>query len=318
MYKPDISIGIPAYKTNEILLREAINCILAQTFNNFELIIVNDGADENTKKTIQSYNDQRIKYFETEMALGGPAKARNIILNNAQGKYIFFHDHDDYIASLKALENCFNEAEKNDLDILMFEIIYTENKNNENHLLGYTNLHKILSENIFNYDDEKLMSIFFSAQLNAVWNKFFRMQLFKENNLYFSEDLKLSDDIEIFFRYIFHAKKIKMSNQKFYCHRKSLASLLSREYLGLGDAKLFEKIRASLKVFKVYDKLRLSFFEGQIQYFEMFLNRIKTEDYDNYKKLLKETIEHEKITENDFSKLSQSTLNFLSTQYKFI
>lgn len=92
---PDITVSIlmPVYNGEQYLL-ETIESALAQTYKNFELLIVNDGSTDNSKSIISAYlSNPKIRYFEQQNA--GVAAARNLALRNANGKYIGFLDQDD-------------------------------------------------------------------------------------------------------------------------------------------------------------------------------------------------------------------------------
>lgn len=89
-----ISIVIPTYNRVQLLI-ETIDSILSQTYSNFELIIVSDGATDNTKYKISELKDTRIKFIELDKNYGYPAKARNEGVNISNGKYIAFCDDDD-------------------------------------------------------------------------------------------------------------------------------------------------------------------------------------------------------------------------------
>jgi len=91
---PKVSVIIPTYNRNELVL-DAIDSVLEQTFQDFEIIIVDDGSTDNTKTHIENYqkNDARIKYvFQKNQ---GVSIARNTGLKAAQGEYIAFLDSDD-------------------------------------------------------------------------------------------------------------------------------------------------------------------------------------------------------------------------------
>lgn len=92
---PKISVLMPVYNTDSEHLKEAINSILGQTFEDFEFLILNDSPDNpELDKTIKSYNDSRIKYFKNNQNIGISA-SRNKLLSLAKGKYLAVMDHDD-------------------------------------------------------------------------------------------------------------------------------------------------------------------------------------------------------------------------------
>ena len=85
---------MPVYNTKEEYLREAIESILNQTFQDFELLIIDDGSEPYVKQTIETYKDTRIKYIQNEQNLG-LVKTLNKGLDISQGEYIARMDSDD-------------------------------------------------------------------------------------------------------------------------------------------------------------------------------------------------------------------------------
>ena len=94
MILPDISIILPAYNAS-MYLREAIDSVLAQSFRNFELIIINDGSTDNTKEIIHSFNDPKIVCIDN-IENKGLIYSLNAGISMAKGKYIARMDADDY------------------------------------------------------------------------------------------------------------------------------------------------------------------------------------------------------------------------------
>ena len=87
-----ISIVLPSFNRARILPK-AVESILRQTYQDFELIIVDDGSSDNTREVVNSFNDDRIVYVHQENA--GACVARNNGINHARGEYIAFQDSDD-------------------------------------------------------------------------------------------------------------------------------------------------------------------------------------------------------------------------------
>lgn len=90
-----VSIITPAYNA-EKFIAETIESVLNQTYQNWEMIIVNDCSKDDTEKIVQSYilKDKRIRLINLENN-GGVASARNVAIKNAKGRYIAFLDSDD-------------------------------------------------------------------------------------------------------------------------------------------------------------------------------------------------------------------------------
>ncbi len=91
---PKISVLMPVYKTPEKYLREAIESILAQTFTDFEFLILDDCPEDDREAVVKSYDDKRIKYRKNECNLG-IALSRNKLIDWAKGEYLAIFDHDD-------------------------------------------------------------------------------------------------------------------------------------------------------------------------------------------------------------------------------
>ena len=107
---PLISVIVPVYKV-EKYIRKCVDSILAQTFTDFELWLVDDGSPDNCGAVCDEYaqNDSRIKVIHKKN--GGLSDARNAALDVMQGKYVFFVDSDDWI-SKDALEIMYNALER--------------------------------------------------------------------------------------------------------------------------------------------------------------------------------------------------------------
>ena len=87
-----VSIIMPAYNV-EKHIASSISSVLNQSYNNWELIIINDGSTDETEQTIKLFKDKRIKYFKKQN--GGVSSARNLALIKMQGDYFCFLDADD-------------------------------------------------------------------------------------------------------------------------------------------------------------------------------------------------------------------------------
>ncbi|MFQ5981414.1 MAG: glycosyltransferase family 2 protein [Candidatus Heimdallarchaeota archaeon] len=94
VHKPSlVSIVLPTHNRGHLISR-AIKSILRQTYDNFEVIIVDDGSIDNTEPVVLSFNDSRIRYLRRNENLGG-SSARNMGIKASKGKFIAFLDSDD-------------------------------------------------------------------------------------------------------------------------------------------------------------------------------------------------------------------------------
>ena len=92
--QPLISVIIPTYNRNESLKR-CIQSVIFQTYQNFEILVMDDGSTDGTKEIVTDFNDPRIIY-EWDDNWGGPAKPRNRGIKKSSGEFIAFLDSDDW------------------------------------------------------------------------------------------------------------------------------------------------------------------------------------------------------------------------------
>lgn len=212
------SVIVPVYGV-EKYLEECVTSITSQTFDDFEIILVDDKSPDNCPAMCDglAQKDPRIRVIHKEQN-EGLGFARNTGMAAAKGDYIMFVDSDDTIA-LDTLQRC-NEELSDGIDILVYGMkLCYENKQ------GITKWSEaIMPERTFYADTLSLKSDIFalltrSRVFNYVCNKVYRRSFLTETNVFF-EKTKLIEDflfnIEIFKK----AQKIKCLNQYFYLYRK--------------------------------------------------------------------------------------------------
>lgn len=117
MNKSLISVIIPVYNVEDYLV-ECIDSVLNQTYENIEIIIINDGSTDSSYKILKKYSSyDNIRILSQENS--GQSVARNNGMKIAKGKYIYFLDSDDYILP-NAFEELLKTMEQNNLDLIMF------------------------------------------------------------------------------------------------------------------------------------------------------------------------------------------------------
>lgn len=113
--QPLVSVVVAAYKA-ENYIAQCLDSLLAQTYKNLEILVVNDGSPDNTGEICDQYarKDGRIRVFHKEN--GGVSSARNVALANATGKYLTFCDSDDMLCSF-CVETLVNNAIENNCQV---------------------------------------------------------------------------------------------------------------------------------------------------------------------------------------------------------
>jgi glycosyltransferase involved in cell wall biosynthesis len=172
-----ISIIVPIYNC-ELFLDFCINSVLSQTFNNWQLLLINDGSTDNSLNICKKYaeRDKRIKYFDLENQ--GVSNARNIGLDNAIGDFILFIDSDDWI-SKDTLEKVIDFQKLNQSDIILFSYykssngqLTTDNYLKQNsHLLSDSNC---IKHRVVGFFNEKIDEPTKTDAFNTPWAKLYK------------------------------------------------------------------------------------------------------------------------------------------------
>ena len=120
MTKELISVVLPIYNVENYLDR-CINSIVHQTYDNLEIILIDDGSPDSCPQKCDEWakKDNRIKVIHKKNA--GLGMARNTGIENASGEYLCFCDSDDYI-DLETINKAYEVAKKNNADIVTFGI----------------------------------------------------------------------------------------------------------------------------------------------------------------------------------------------------
>lgn len=106
---PTVSVVIPTYNRSNIV-KETIESTLSQTYTDLEVIVVDDGSNDDTRSVIKHISDSRIEYYYKDN--GGPSSARNLGLIKSKGRYISFLDSDD-LWPPEYLETVINQLDEN-------------------------------------------------------------------------------------------------------------------------------------------------------------------------------------------------------------
>ncbi len=160
---PKVSIIVPVYKVEQYL-EQCIESVLAQTMQDFQLILVDDGSPDSCPEICDRYVAQDNRITVIHKANGGLSSARNAAYEKATGAFIFFLDSDDYLES-HALDNLLDAQQKSNADIVIGNYFYTFEAHekaaaqfaSEITLTGYQALEKLVNCQIQNFAWGKLI-----------------------------------------------------------------------------------------------------------------------------------------------------------------
>lgn len=211
---PKISVIVPVYKAEKYLHR-CIDSILAQTFIDFELLLINDGSPDNSGAICDEYarKDSRISVFHKEN--GGVSSARNLGLDNAKGEWIAFVDADDWL-KCKYLEKL---AKQLDADMIKCDIEPTSNISS----------HKITENNKYDVKQfiEKNGKEFIAR---CVYATLFKTNIIRKFNIHFNEHIRYGEDMIFNLQYLLHCQDIRFINYTGYVYFTDTEIIYQNKY----------------------------------------------------------------------------------------
>lgn len=226
------SIIIPVYNVEKYIKR-CLDSVATQTFQDFEVIIVDDGSKDDSGRIVDEYAAKYSNFKAIHQENKGLSAARNVGIQAANSEYICFVDSDDYIDK-EFLEIFHHEVVKNEPDLI---------------ICGVTVLSKKKTENkIFNEDRAEIIkyNLLSDKWANWVWNKCFRRKSFSE---FAFMDGKIFEDMYFVGNIIKEANRITCINRPLYfyncCNDTSIThnKTAQHEYKFI-EAKLYLKQKA--------------------------------------------------------------------------
>ncbi|MBO7166330.1 MAG: glycosyltransferase family 2 protein [Kiritimatiellae bacterium] len=252
-----ISVIIPVYKT-ERFLAAALDSLVAQTYENWEAVCVNDGSPDNCIDILKEYSkrDNRIKIISQENS--GVGKARNTGLKNITGKYVTFLDSDDTIDS-RWLEVMAALAQEHDGDLISLshrEVPPDFSLNScDAPLLKDFSSAKIVS------GKKDCMYTLWSgnAYLNCgIWNKMWKASIVK--NALFDERIKMGEDTIFVWSTSMGIKKIVEFDFVGYFYRKTPSSIMNRPHFHESMQGWHARCRKIYGLMKEYKRANFSYY----------------------------------------------------------
>ena len=266
-----ISVIIPAYNAAKTIVR-CVDSLLSQTYQDWELIIMDDGSTDNTLDVCQSFQDKRIQVYHKPN--GGVSSARNYGLTYAKGEYIAFVDADDYLEPMYLEHLC----QGRDYDLSIIGFCYDNEPEKTNFLLELrdkSSIAKSLSE-LINAD-----------QLCYPWGRMFKRSIIEQNHIRFNKKMRFAEDNVFNWEYLCHIDSLRIdSTQKDY-HKSSdeggSGYNLSFEEMDYVDGQLFT---LSQKLERYYGiKLQLQTKQlMHVLFLQDMLSLTATQWFDYYKK----------------------------------
>ena len=227
-----VSVIVPVYKT-EKYLNHCINSIVGQTYNNLEIILVDDGSPDRCPAICDLWKekDERIKVFHQVNAGGG--QARNLALDKSKGKFVIFVDSDDYIAPFM-IEILYKQFQ-DDVDIVECGYCITHNDNAEfdEESEGYR-------WESFGAEEAVLENIKDRMFRQIIWNKMYRKSVVGDVRFPVRKNI---DDEFWTYQVLGNARKVIYTNKVLYAYRQQENSVMH----SLNAVRRFQALEAKLQ-----------------------------------------------------------------------
>lgn len=237
-----VSVILTAFN-EEKYIRKAIESILAQTLNDFELIIVNDGSTDDTLNIISSFDDDRIILID--QINSGPGASRNRALKRANGEYVMYLDGDDWYRE-DALEIAYEQAKDKDSDFTFYQMINYDDKTGriyENDWFDLIIFDESFEDTVFRASDYE-GSIFDMSV--GVCQKIYNTSFLRRIDAKFPEGI-FFEDMPFFYYVLLKADRISIIKEHLYYRRKHDESITH-----VVDGKFLDTVPAGQELIKIF------------------------------------------------------------------
>lgn len=192
MLNRKVSVIVPIYNS-ELYLSSCIESIINQTYEKLEIILIDDGSEDESLKICHEYElrDKRIRVFHQKNS--GVSAARNLGINMSQGEYITFVDSDDELL-LNGISLLVHDIESFNSDIAMASKLHVSEDNEDKNIL-FDDTDKDVC--VFSGTDSLKMSLDFDRRMTACHGKLFKKQFIE--GVYFEEGRKINEDFYFIF-----------------------------------------------------------------------------------------------------------------------
>ena len=188
-----ISVIVPVYN-KEKYLQNCLNTILAQTFEKFEVLLIDDGSTDDSLRICEGYakKDSRVRVVHKQN--GGVSSARNLGIESAKGAYLTFCDADDELMPT-ALSDLYSAAQKYEADFVVggIENISVDRRRNEKRIRSQLERKTILLES---KDAASFCEIWENNDMLSSCTKLFSRDFLLKNNLHYNENLVVLEDLD--------------------------------------------------------------------------------------------------------------------------
>jgi glycosyltransferase involved in cell wall biosynthesis len=280
-----LSITIATYNVQNFI-RESVESILNQTFQDFEVICIDDGSKDNTVSILKEFasKDNRIQIVEKEVN-EGLAVARNLSLELARGEYVTFLDGDDFY-DLTLFEKAVNLADKTQADLVLWDYVTFYQANEIPKL-------KAIPSDLLNFDTSDKLALL--QRPSFTWVKLLRTQKAKSLGIHFPKGFT-RQDIPVHWHLITKLSKIEVLPERLAYYRQQNEATTAKK-----DKKLFhlvfvmDVVEKYLKDEKLFEIYKHQFYTQQLNFFHGMYDNIQEEYKTEALELINERLSNDHI-----------------------
>lgn len=252
MTQPLVSLIIPIYNLAEYL-PQSLDTVRNQSYENLEVILVNDGSTDASLEVCQEYVQMDKRFYLIDKPNSGVSDSRNQALDRAEGKYIQFLDGDDWL-SPDATETLVHEAESTGADLVLAHFYRVVEERMA--ARGHIKTQRVLTRQEF---AEEMMKAPANYYYGVLWNKLYRRSILEAHRLRFDSQVNWCEDFLFNLEYIEYARLVSAVPKPIYYYRKRESSLVTSQ------ASLRRTIDMKIQTFDYYKELyqRLDLYEEQ-------------------------------------------------------
>lgn len=254
---PLVSIIVPVYNS-ERFLKQCLASLAAQTYDNIEVIVVDDGSTDGSRTIIADFAsvDERFRVITQQNA--GPARARNAGLTAAKGEFVYFFDSDDWCEPA-LVERTVARLQQTDADLVALPYYVYDQRIGAAVYADWALLPDKFPGEVCCWMDNP--DWLFRAFQNLPWNKFLRMSLVRDNDLRFDEEVFLTEDLMFSAPALVYAQKMTFLDDVLIYHREGTGlNVMSRkDFHALDFIDAFVHLKSFLEERGLYDRLRVAY-----------------------------------------------------------
>ena len=205
--QPAVSVIIPVYKA-EPYLHRCLNSLKAQTLQNYEVLLINDGSPDNSGEICDNYASEDVRFKAFHNKNQGVSATRQFGITHAQGKYSIHIDPDDWVEPTM-LEELFTKAEAENADMVIFDFI-----------AEYRNRKKYCKQEPTEMSAKTVLKEMFYSLHASCCNKLIRHECYKRYNVNFPQGFSCFEDLYVITSLLCNHIKVAYIPKAFYHYDK--------------------------------------------------------------------------------------------------